>query len=83
MQWPRIKGKGLFITLFRLRHNNDNNNDNNSKGLLSPGWLRKTSADTYKKSQWHTVNRASGNPSPAPSFHVAELFGTNRRRGER
>ena len=28
-------------------------------------------------------NKASGNPSPAPGLHVAELFGTNRRRGER
>ena len=26
---------------------------------------------------------ASGSPRPAPGLHVAELFGTNRRRGER
>ena len=36
-----------------------------------------------KSPYWHAQNIASNSPSPAPGLHVAELFGTNRRRGER
>ena len=36
-----------------------------------------------KSPHWHAQNVASSNSSPAPCLHVAELFGTNKRRGER
>ena len=36
-----------------------------------------------KSPNWYAQNIASDSPSPAPGLHVAELFGTNRRRGER
>ena len=36
-----------------------------------------------KSPNWHAQNIASNSPSPAPGFPVAELFGTNRRIGER
>ena len=36
-----------------------------------------------KSPHWHAQNIASNNPSPAPGLLMAELFGTNRRRGER
>ena len=32
---------------------------------------------------WHAHNISSDSPNPAPGLHVAELFGTNRKRGER
>ena len=38
---------------------------------------------TIKSPPWHVQNIASNNPSPAPGLHVAELFGANRRMGER
>ena len=36
-----------------------------------------------KTPNWHAQNIASDSPSPAPGLHVAELFGTSRRRSEK
>ena len=36
-----------------------------------------------KSPNWHAQNIASDSPSQAPGLHVAGLFGTDRKRGEK